>query len=65
MAERDVWVLGVAMTKFGRYPDLDLIVYHSGFDVGPAEGAYDEGHDYGVDRLITSLRKAAWLAPRL
>jgi acetyl-CoA acetyltransferase len=25
MAERDVWVLGVAMTKFGRYPDLDLI----------------------------------------
>jgi predicted TIM-barrel fold metal-dependent hydrolase len=40
------------------HPDLDLIVYHSGFDVGPAEGAYDEGHDYGVDRLITSLRKA-------
>ncbi|MFN8016988.1 MAG: amidohydrolase family protein [Acidimicrobiales bacterium] len=40
------------------HPDLDLIIYHSGFDVGPPEGAYDEGNDHGVDRLITSLRKA-------
>ena len=40
------------------HPDLDLIIYHSGFDVGPAEGPYDERNDHGVDRLITSLRKA-------
>ncbi len=40
------------------HPDLDLIVYHSGFDVGPAEGPYDAGHRYGVDRLITSMRAA-------
>ena len=25
MAERDVWILGASMTKFGRYPDKDLI----------------------------------------
>jgi acetyl-CoA acyltransferase len=25
MAERDVWILGTHMTKFGRYPDKDLI----------------------------------------
>jgi acetyl-CoA acetyltransferase len=25
MAERDVWVLGTSMTRFGRYPDQDLI----------------------------------------
>src|SRR4029450_11191569 len=25
MAARDVWILGASMTKFGRYPDKDLI----------------------------------------
>lgn len=40
------------------HPDLDIIVYHSGFDIGPAETAYDESHTFGVDRLITSVRKA-------
>ncbi|MCU1372218.1 MAG: hypothetical protein JWO77_3412 [Ilumatobacteraceae bacterium] len=39
------------------HPDIDIIVYHSGFDVGPAEGPYDEANDHGVDRLITSMRK--------
>ncbi len=40
------------------HPDLDIIVYHSGYDVGPAEGAYNEANTFGVDRLITSVRKA-------
>ena len=40
------------------HPDIDIIVYHSGFDVGPAEGEYSADHDYGVDRLITSMHKA-------
>jgi hypothetical protein len=40
------------------HPDLDLIVYHSGFDVGPAEGPYDPANAFGVDRLITSVREA-------
>ena len=33
MAERDVWILGASMTKFGRYPDKDLI------DLGARGGA--------------------------
>jgi hypothetical protein len=40
------------------HPDLDIIVYHSGFDVGPPEGPYDEANMAGVDRLITSVRAA-------
>lgn len=40
------------------HPSLRFVIYHSGFDVGPAEGAYDEGNDHGIDRLITSLRQA-------
>ncbi|MCB0963724.1 MAG: amidohydrolase family protein [Acidimicrobiales bacterium] len=40
------------------HPDLDLIVYHSGFDVGPTEGAYDPDNSFGVDRLIRSVREA-------
>lgn len=40
------------------HPDLDIIVYHSGFDVGPTEGAYAESNTFGVDRLITSIRAA-------
>jgi uncharacterized protein len=39
------------------HPDVNLVIYHSGFDVGPVEGAYDpEGR--GVDRLIRSLEDA-------
>jgi hypothetical protein len=39
--------------------DLHFVVYHSGFDVGnPPERAYDEKDDYGVNRLITSVKKA-------
>ena len=41
-----------------KHPDLSLIIYHSGFDVGPPEGPYREDNDAGVDRLITSLRRA-------
>jgi hypothetical protein len=40
------------------HPGIDIIVYHSGFDVGPPEGAYDESNDAGVDRLITSMRRS-------
>ena len=41
MAERDVWILGASMTKFGRYPDKDLI------DLG-AEAALAALDDAGV-----------------
>ncbi|MEZ5181410.1 MAG: amidohydrolase family protein [Acidimicrobiales bacterium] len=40
------------------HPDLDIIVYHSGFDVGPTEGPYAEANGFGVDRLITSMRSS-------
>ena len=41
MAERDVWIIGTHMTKFGRYPDKDLI------DLG-AEAALAALADGGV-----------------
>jgi predicted TIM-barrel fold metal-dependent hydrolase len=41
-----------------KHPGLSIVVYHSGFDVGPTEGAYDEANAFGIDRLITSVRTA-------
>lgn len=35
-----------------RYPDVNFICYHSGFEPGIAEGPYDPDADMGVDRLI-------------
>jgi predicted TIM-barrel fold metal-dependent hydrolase len=40
------------------YPDLSFVVYHAGYD-GPNEGPYtDATAEVGVNRLITSLRRA-------
>ncbi len=41
-----------------RHPDVDLLVYHSGYESGIVEGAYDRDADQGVDRLITSVLDA-------
>ena len=39
-----------------RYPDVDFLVYHSGFVAGQAETAYEgEGSGDGIDTLIKSL----------
>lgn len=38
-----------------RYPDLNFLVYHSGFDTGIKEGPYDPGARFGVDALIRSV----------
>ena len=41
-----------------RFPDVNFLVYHSGFVSTVAEQAYDEsGRRDGIDTLITSLRK--------
>jgi uncharacterized protein len=39
-----------------RYPDINFLIYHSGFVTGQGEGAYDPERKDGIDALITSLR---------
>jgi predicted TIM-barrel fold metal-dependent hydrolase len=39
------------------YPDVNFLVYHSGFITGEAEGPYDPGRGEGVDELIRSLEE--------
>ncbi|GMV57922.1 MAG: hypothetical protein AMXMBFR72_10350 [Betaproteobacteria bacterium] len=38
-----------------RHPDLNFLVYHSGFDTGIKEGPYDPKATFGVDALIRSV----------
>ena len=37
------------------FPDVNFLVYHSGFIAGQAEGPYDPGRGEGVDELIRSV----------
>jgi predicted TIM-barrel fold metal-dependent hydrolase len=39
-----------------RYPDVNFLIYHSGFVTSKGEGAYDPRRTDGIDALITSLR---------
>src|SRR5689334_7821737 len=39
-----------------RFPDVNFLVYHSGFVPGVTEGPYRAGND-GVDTLVSSLQK--------
>jgi predicted TIM-barrel fold metal-dependent hydrolase len=42
-----------------RHPDVNFVVYHSGFDTNVVEGPYTRStRDLGVNRLITSMRRA-------
>ena len=38
-----------------RFPDVNFLIYHSGFDVDKPEGPYDERRTDGIDALLTSL----------
>ncbi len=38
-----------------RYPDVNFLIYHSGFVANKAEGAYDPKRTDGIDALVTSL----------
>ncbi len=40
-----------------RYPDINFLVYHSGFVAGAKEGPYDPQRSDGVDALVTSLEQ--------
>lgn len=39
-----------------RYPDVNFLIYHSGWVPGKAEGPYDPARADGADQLISSLR---------
>jgi predicted TIM-barrel fold metal-dependent hydrolase len=41
-----------------RFPDMNFLIYHSGYVVGEVEGPYDPSRTDGVDGLVTSLLKA-------
>ncbi len=38
------------------YPDVDFVVYHSGYEPNTTEGPYDAANPQGVDRLIKSMQ---------
>jgi hypothetical protein len=40
-----------------RYPDLNFLIYHSGFDTAVKEGPYDPRARAGVDVLIRSVQE--------
>lgn len=41
-----------------RYPDVNFLIYHSGFVTDKGEGPYDPARTDGIDALITSMRAA-------
>ncbi|TXK66015.1 amidohydrolase family protein [Alkalisalibacterium limincola] len=41
-----------------RFPDVNFLIYHSGFVTDQAEGPYDPQRSDGVDSLITSVLEA-------
>jgi predicted TIM-barrel fold metal-dependent hydrolase len=38
-----------------RFPDINWLIYHSGYVAGQKEGPYDEKTTDGIDALVTSL----------
>jgi uncharacterized protein len=46
-----------------RYPDVNFLIYHSGFVTDKPEGPYDPEREDGIDALITAAREAE-LGPR-
>ena len=38
-----------------RYPDVNFLIYHSGYEAGQKEGPYDAKKTDGIDALVTSL----------
>ena len=38
-----------------RYPDVNFLIYHSGYVAGEKEGPYDPKRTDGIDALVTSL----------
>lgn len=40
-----------------RFPDVNFLIYHSGFVAGKPEGPYDPTRTDGIDALVTSLAR--------
>ena len=38
-----------------KFPDINFLIYHSGYVAGQKEGPYDEKKTDGIDALVTSL----------
>jgi hypothetical protein len=41
-----------------QFPDMNFLIYHSGYVAGEKEGPYDPKREDGADALVTSLVKA-------
>lgn len=41
-----------------RFPDVNFLIYHSGFVAGKPEGPHDPARTDGIDSLVTSLQQA-------
>jgi hypothetical protein len=41
-----------------RFPDMNFLIYHSGYVAGEKEGPYDPKRPDGIDALVTSLLKS-------
>jgi predicted TIM-barrel fold metal-dependent hydrolase len=41
-----------------QFPDMNFLIYHSGFVASKPEGPYDPARTDGIDALITSVQKA-------
>jgi hypothetical protein len=41
-----------------QFPDMNFLIYHSGYVAGEKEGPYDPKREDGADALVTSLLKA-------
>jgi predicted TIM-barrel fold metal-dependent hydrolase len=41
-----------------RFPDVNFLIYHSGYVVGQDEGPYDPKRTDGIDALCTSMQQA-------
>lgn len=59
LSGNDVWASPVDVGPAAvNHPDVDILVYHSGYENSSLEGPYSAEADVGVNRLITSVLEA-------
>ncbi|HSO96569.1 MAG TPA: thiolase family protein [Acidimicrobiia bacterium] len=65
MADNDVWILGAAMTKFGRYTDKDVIDLASEASMDAMNDAGVTIHDMGVMGAGNLMEAASGIGQRI